>query len=76
MVVVTVDVSWSSDFAMVFDDAEKASQYIKEQFKEYQDKPMFDHDPVSAYCDDEYAYVVWQKNELYVIWKLYGAEEG
>ena len=78
-VVVTVDVSWSGDFAVVFDgdndnDFKNAREYIKKEFDFYCKEPMwFNRDPIDMFCDEngEYAYIVWEKDQLYVQWKIY-----
>ena len=70
--VVAIDVSWSSDFAMLFDDYEKAVKYIKEEFEYYSNKQMFERNPVKADYDEEYSYIEWDK-EIFVRWKLYRA---
>ena len=64
MFVVIVDPSSQGKYAVLFDDEDKASAYIKERYESY-----LKHDPVKKFLDKGYAEVKWS-DEDYITWTL------
>ena len=64
MFAVVVDPSSQGKYAVLFDDEDKASAYIKERYESY-----LKHDPVKRTLDKEYAEVKWG-DEDYLTWTL------
>ena len=64
MFAVVVDPSSQGKYAVLFDDEDKASAYIKERYESY-----LKHDPVKRTLDKEYAEVKWGAED-YITWTL------